>query len=339
MVRLVLILGCLLATNLVRAQDPIESFERLARAMEVRNWEEALVASRFVLRSSTDTSELYAAVECMHVWLLEIELRERLSVDPAGMAALSRETRALANVLRELSEDTEPRCMDPARRTALAYLLPRADRAAQLTAEARDSGVVSIELEQVFADERAEIVAQIEPGPEDAWERAETLWREQHTPVARSHEWPARSQAPMIGTGILFVGFGLPSFFSTLTALSGRGLPSLSAGGWGITFALLPALVAAWTWEEPKQSLLFTSMVLTAVAVGGGVAAVARLDRDGRFFGRGLLIGSAVSVLWQIGGWLHHRYPERSRREWRERVRVAPAAGRGFGGLSAQGRF
>lgn len=337
MVRLVLIFTLMLA-SVARAQDPaIGAYEELAREMQARDWQGALIATQNVLDYHTRSNPLRESVECMHALLLELRLREHLVATPEGMPALSRELQDLANVLQDLA--AQPRCVEAARRAELSYLRPRVERAARLTAEARDSGSVSAELEQVFMAEHGEIVAQIQPGPEDAWERAERLWLEQRTPEPRDREWPARSEAPVIGTGVLIVGFGLVSFFSTLTVLSGRGLPSLSAGGWGITFSLLPALASAWTWERPKRGLLIASLAMTAIAAAGGAIGIARLDRDGRYFGRGLLIGSAVSAVWQVGGWIHHRYPNRSRRQWQERVRFSPVGGPGFGGLGAGGRF
>ena len=339
--RIVLIAAAVvLSASSARAQrDPrIDAYEELAREMDENDWPGALVAARAVLHGTDDTSELRSVVECMHAFLLEMQLQTSLASTPHDLASARSALSALSHTVRELLESTSTCGLDAQRRLELTYLQPRLDRAAELSAAA-SSSTPSPELEQVFVDEHRELVAAITPAPSDRWERARSLWAAQHLPEARPREWPARGEAPAIGTAVLIAGFGLVSFASTLTALSGRGLPSLSAGGWGITFSLIPAFAAAWTWEKPTRALLFASLTLTAIAAGGGVAAIARLGRDGRYFGRGLLIGSAVSVMWQVGGWIHHRYPERAQRGWRERVRIAPAAGRRFAGLSASGTF
>ncbi len=342
--RLVLII-VLFATGLsTRVCAQVSSYEELARAMEEDNWRGALSATRALVRNESAHTPLEQAVQCMHVLLLEMQLRDHLAHSPEGVAEISRTLRGVDESMERLVA-AMPHCpsdvlaLDPNRAAELAYLRPRIERARQLTEGAVESGDASAELEQVFASEHAEIVAAVPDGPDNDWARVRALWEAQDTPEARSRDWPWQSEAPMIGTGVLFLGFGLVSFMSTLTALSGSGLPSLSAGGWGITFALLPAMAAAWTWEQPKRGLLITSMAFTALAAAGGAAAIGRLNRDGRYFGRGLLIGSGLSVLWQIGGWIHRRYPERARREWRERLRVSPTAGRRFGGLVAEGRF
>ncbi len=342
--RLVLIVALFSMAWSTSVHAQVSSYEELARAMEEDNWRGALSATRALARNESAHTSLEQAVQCMHVLLVEMELRDHLAHSPEGVAEISRTLRGVNQSIERLVAAL-PHCpsdvleLDANRAAELAYLQPRIERARELTEGAVESGDSSAELERVFATEHAEIVAAVPEGPDDEWLQVRAIWDAQDTPEARSRDWPWQSEAPTIGTGVLFLGFGLVSFFSSLTALSGRGLPALSAGGWGITFSLLPAIAAAWTWEEPKRALLITSMAFTALAAAGGAAAIGRLGRNGRYFGRGLLIGSALSVLWQIGGWIHKRYPERARREWRDRLRISPTAGRRFGGLVAEGRF
>ncbi|MEM9075006.1 MAG: hypothetical protein AAGE52_41300, partial [Myxococcota bacterium] len=96
-------------------------------------------------------------------------------------------------------------------------------------------------------------------------------------------------------------------------------------------------ITSAWTWKRANPASLIAAGILTAGTITGGLFALVRGGRDLRFLGRGLLAGSAVSVLWLIGGALHASYRPRSRRRWYEYL--APEVSHRGGALSVRGQF
>lgn len=331
---------CCVAASLMSTPAAAQSWElerRLATAMNSQNAERAQ-STVVALLGYEEQLETRNTLECLNAYLLELVLSRSLEERSQPAQAL----RDVAVHARELHE-AYARCsrarvdipLDVARVERLGSQLPDLAHAEE---QALRSAGSPNDLRPAFTVELARIANALEPGIPDAWERALGLYNTLPSPRPRPPDPPPRrihSPVPFVATGVATLGFGFLSFMTSLAgAASGDGMHRRSAGGWGLTLGLIGALPGAYAWVEPSRPLYITAASLLTLTTGIGAALQISDRRNRRFFGRGLLIGSAANLLWTLGAVLLHG-PQRPSPQ----VTVGMWMPEDGGGLAVSGRF
>ncbi len=328
--------------------DTIAPHRSLALAVSEENAARTLGLVREVRHQAPD--DYRNALECMEALLEEIQLAEAV-VEERAVGELLAGVRRLVQA-RNRCEEEAPSIADVARsarrRAQLDYLIPELEHADELMREAaelidsehsprtRDASAAAQPLER----ERRRLSDLITSPERVTWSRVQAFWDHASPPPAVPAEWGGASMAPPIATfagGVLLAGI---SFLGSVSILwTGRRLHELYAGGWGLAVGLLSATVAAVGWEKPRRWAAILGTLTSAIALGGGVTGLARRGRNGRYFGRGLIIGGSVGLALAAGSWAHIAYHRRADDRWRRflgrRVAITPTGT----GLALHGRF
>ncbi|NOY90970.1 MAG: hypothetical protein GXP55_07125 [Deltaproteobacteria bacterium] len=165
-----------------------------------------------------------------------------------------------------------------------------------------------------------------------------------HFPRTRRH-WGARSTLPaqLVGmtAGLAFMGGAIWSLPSA--GPEGRPVPHIVIGGFGFMLSAAAAIPAALSWAKPSLALVLTGSALTLATGTLGAFALARGQHRRRYFGAGLLLGSALDLALVIGGIAHLVSDKRTNGIWsrylRASVRVTPWASPDGAGAMLAGRF
>jgi len=357
------------ATVLAQPADVIAS-RRLVLALNAENSASSLVAIEDLRQSSSrrlEAERLLPALVCV-----EAELREEALGNLAADAVEAEDdidASALRNLAQGLSyavidaRDAYDRCIEqgpsslPGIRSArptyreryatLEALEPRTSALAQSLRQSADSpnrpregGALKTELLTTL---RSLARAATSEGPH-GFDVARAYVGALHLP-AQPMYWRARTFVPALMTYGLAVGVGAVSLLGSVTILGPEGppVPMLVSTGFGFLVSGGVAALSAYTWQRPSLPIWLTATVLTAGTGALGIYARVRGDRRRRYLGRGLMIGSGLSVFWLVGGLVHLTHEARLERAWRRYlegpVQLAPMADQQAAGLMATGRF
>jgi hypothetical protein len=205
----------------------------------------------------------------------------------------------------------------------LRYAQPELRHAARLAADAaeRDATDTTRTLEEEA--ERLTAALELSSGARDPWPFVEAAWTALDPPAAVSREWPARSNAPSIGSLVLFLASGAVAVFGSLPTLaSGRRVFPGIAGAYGLSLSALAASLAGAGWQVRSRAFSIAGAIVATLTGAAGILSITLLpEKRGRFFGGGLTIGAGLGALWTIGAFAHLRHHREADDAWREFLR------------------
>jgi len=205
----------------------------------------------------------------------------------------------------------------------LRYAQPELQRASRLAADAAEH--TAVDAAPALEDEADRLVAALDlsSGARDPWSFVDAAWAALDPPAAVPREWPARSNAPAIGSLVLFLVSGAVAVFGSLPFVAtGRRIPPGIAGAYGLSLGSLAASLAGAGWQVRSRALSVAGAVVATLTGAAGLSSIALLpERRGRFFGGGLTLGAGLAALWTIGAFAHRRHHGDADDAWRERLR------------------
>jgi hypothetical protein len=203
------------------------------------------------------------------------------------------------------------------------YVQPELERASRLSADAaeRDATDTTQTLEEEA--ERLGAALELPSDAHDPWPFVDAAWAALDPPAAVPREWPARSNAPAIGSLVLFLASGAVAVFGSVPfVVSSRRIPPGIAGAYGLSLGSLAASLAGAGWQLRSRALSIAGAIVATLTGAAGILSIALLpERRGRFFGGGLTIRAILGALWTIGGFAHLRHHHEADDAWRERLR------------------
>lgn len=311
-----------------RAARAERSLAEAVRARDPRSLSYAVQ----VLRENDEAPQDILA--CLEVFALEASFGATLS-------ELSHVRRAFAHALgslRPLPEAYE-RCEatdgavsdgDDSRAQQVRAILPEFERAAE---HAQASQGALNDDEELLREELQRLVLELGVLPA-AWERVEVLQASLPPPRAMPPAPPRPSPIPAFVSGALaFGGLVYAGLAGLSVAAAGDPLPLGGSASLGLSLSLILTLPAAWSWANGSPRIVRLGGVLVGLSSVAGALSVGLGDSHWRWFGGGMLAGSAVNLLW-LGTAMLRRDDEEA-----PTLAVSPWALESGAGLSAQGRF
>jgi hypothetical protein len=224
----------------------------------------------------------------------------------------------------------------------LRYAQPELRHAARLATDA--AGRDATDTTQTLEEEAERLSAALELPTEarDPWPFVDAAWASLDPPSAVPREWPARSNAPSIGSLVLFLASGAVAVFGSLPTLaSGRRVFPGIAGAYGLSLGALAASLAGAGWQVRSRALSIAGAIVATLTGAAGILSITLLpEKRGRFFGGGLTIGAGLGALWTIGAFAHLRHDREADDAWRELLRgLSVGADRRGARLGWQTRF
>lgn len=364
--RLAFLLGLVAFQTVARAQDPSELRE-LALAIDAhdatatRSLAEGLAArSPARLRDTLECVELAFALASIADLASESErdtpTREVDAASDVASARLGRVTRRITTLASEVDAwlGVADACFDGAPPTLarlgdlgalhvrLRYAQPELERASRLAADAAERDAT--DTTQTLEEEAERLAAALELPTEarDPWPFVDAAWAALDPPAAVPREWPARSNAPAIGSLVLFLASGAVAVFGSLPfVVTGRRVPPGIAGAYGLSLGALAASLAGAGWQVRGRALPIAGAIVATLTGAAGLLSITLLPEPrGRFFGGGLTIGAVLGALWTIGGFAHLRHHREADEAWRDLLRgLSVGADRRGAHLGWQTRF
>lgn len=272
---------------------------------------------------------------------LEVFGHEALVADPASSLEQARWT--LLRIARSLRllPDAYARCasfslpgveLNPGRSQHIEEVLPEFERA---VLQVQDSSNSSRDHDPVFREELERLQQRLVflPG---AWERVDELHQMLPRPPPPG---PETTYAPaLVSAGVSILGAGYGALAALSVSASDGIIHRSGATSLGLSVGLILTLPGAWAWQNPSPPILRLAGVLIGMSVLSGALVVALGEGNQRAFGEGMLIGSAVNLLWLGIAILRH---DDARAETRRRRRLSLSAWsmEGGGGILGVGRF
>lgn len=213
-----------------------------------------------------------------------------------------------------------------------------------------DAQTLRAELQVILAEHHAVWICEDSTGEtqtvdEFGWDDADRYYAALGTPTSQA-EWPARSSVPYMATAVVTGGLLAWSLLGSLGTFGSRDSVELPLGistTWGLTLSAAAAIIPALSWQRPSWPTLVIGATLSLSTAVGGAFAIARGDRNKRYFGGGLLGGSAIGLGWLAGGIAHWVFEHRHNRAWERfleaRIQIQPAIATGSVGLQVSGVF
>ena len=341
------LIGLVAFGTAARAQDPSELRE-LALAIEAHDaGTTRSFAERLAGRSPT---RLRDALECFELAFAQASLADVASEserdrtepatsetdaasDRADSARLGRVTRRLTTLASEVDAwlAAADACVEGAPPEArllgdldalhvrLRYAQPELRHAARLASDAAERDATDTTQTLEGEAERLGAALELPTEARDPWPFVDAAWAALDPPAAVSRQWPARSNAPAIGSLVLFLASGAVAVFGSLPTLaSGRRVFPGIAGAYGLSLGALAASLAGAGWQVRSRALSIAGAIVATLTGAAGILSITLLpEKRGRFFGGGLTIGAGLGALWTIGSFAHLRHHREADDAWR----------------------